>query len=360
MSSYARGGRRASETDTASKQAVKKLVHETEAEMPVKELKEPKKLRQLHIVADEDHVAAQFWKEKGDLQAGTSGQKINTMQAKLICVYEDIVNESGAMSKNPRYALRGKRYFSGVYAGTNENERLWRQVAEYIEATYDTETLEKIYIAGDGASWIKMGCEVLENGYFVLDRFHMKKYVNKSVAHLGDDISEVKTAIWEALDTGNKKEIKRIYRWIIENTDNENKKEEVIGVLKYFTNNWDGIQIQVDDVGARWGCCAEGQVSHLLSDRMSSRPMGWSPLGCDRMAKLRAFKWNGGRVIDLLKHQKEKNAKEERRREQEELLQELSRHHDGWDYAGKLNTSIPGLERPDMKWLRNLINQKIG
>jgi hypothetical protein len=32
----------------------------------------------------------------------------------------------------------------------------------YIESVYDTEYLEKIYISGDGAGWIKTGCEILE------------------------------------------------------------------------------------------------------------------------------------------------------------------------------------------------------
>jgi hypothetical protein len=121
-SSYSRGGMQASSVEGASKQTVKKLVHETDALLPAKPAVEKKKMRYLHIVADEDHVAAQFWKQKGDLENGASGQKINTIQAKLICLYEDVINLSGEKSKNPRYALTGKKYFSGVYAGTKKTE----------------------------------------------------------------------------------------------------------------------------------------------------------------------------------------------------------------------------------------------
>jgi len=38
------------------------------------------------------------------------------------------------------------------------------------------------------------------------------------------------------------------------------------------------------------GCSAEGHVSHVLSERMSSRPLGWSRQGAEQMARLRAFK----------------------------------------------------------------------
>lgn len=44
------------------------------------------------------------------------------------------------------------------------------------------------------------------------------------------------------------------------------------------------------------GCSAESHVSHVLSDGLSSRPMGWSQTGADRMSKLRYYERNYGRV----------------------------------------------------------------
>jgi len=359
VSSYSRGGKRASQEDAVSKQAVKELVHGTEIEMPVKEAAEKKKQKYLHIVADEDHVAAQFWEAKGDLKRGVNGQKVNTIQAKLICVYEDVINESGEKSKNPRYKLAGKRYFSGVYAGASGNEQIWNEAAKYIKATYDMDVLEKIYIAGDGAAWIKKGAEVLENSVFVLDKFHMMKYVNTSAAHLAEHSNDAKEWIWEALNTADKKLLRNTYEIILDMTENESKREEIAGALKYFLNNWSGIRIRVLDAGGCWRCCAEGQVSHVLSDRLSSRPMGWSVLGCDQMAKLRAFKRNGGKIIDLLRYQKKKQAKENYILEQDKLIKELRKRQNGWNYAEKLNADIPGLELHSMKWLKDLIRHAI-
>jgi len=358
-SSYFRGGRRASPEDAASKQAVKELVHKTEIKTPLKELPEKKKLKYLHIVADEDHVSAQFWESKGDLKKNAAGQKNNTIQAKLICLYEDVTNESGEKSKNPRYALTGKRYFSGVRTGAAENEKLWQEVAEYIYATYDADMLERIYIAGDGAAWIKTGIEVLEKSVFVLDKFHMMRYVNTSVVHLADNAEDAKELIWEALNTADKKLLRETYAVILNMTERGNKREEVAGALKYFLNNWSGIRIHVIDAGGCWRCCAEGQISHVLSDRMSSRPMGWSVLGCNQMAKLRAYKRNGGKIIELLRYQKKKQAKAERIKKHDELIRDLRKRQSGWDYSERLNADIPGIELHSMKWLREFIRQSI-
>lgn len=39
--------------------------------------------------------------------------------------------------------------------------------------------------------------------------------------------------------------------------------------------------------------------------RKSSRPMGWSKVGANQMAKLRAYYWNKGDMLELVRYQKE-------------------------------------------------------
>ena len=51
------------------------------------------------------------------------------------------------------------------------------------------------------------------------------------------------------------------------------------------------------------GSSTEGHVSHILSSRMSSRPMGWSRLGAEKMARLRAYWLNGGDMLELVRYQ---------------------------------------------------------
>lgn len=62
--------------------------------------------------------------------------------------------------------------------------------------------------------------------------------------------------------------------------------------------------MQEEDAERIVGFSAEGYNSHILASRMSSRPMGWSKDGADKMARLRAFKANEGKVIDFLRAQK--------------------------------------------------------
>ena len=53
------------------------------------------------------------------------------------------------------------------------------------------------------------------------------------------------------------------------------------------------------------GSSTEGHVSHILSERMSSRPMGWSKVGMSKMAELRAYYYNKGDMLELVRYQKE-------------------------------------------------------
>ena len=359
LTSYAKGGRAASRAESISKETVKKLVHKTEVEMPEKESSQKKSVRYLHIVADEDHVAAQFWENKGDLEKDGNGNKINTIMPKLIVVYEDIIDEASENSKKHRYRLVGKKVFSGVYEGSAENLKLWDEVEKYIYSTYDPDVLERVYIAGDGAGWIKTGVEVIDKSRFVLDKFHIMKYINTSTAHL-ENADEIKEVLWECINGAHQKELRTQYKAILDVTENPRKREEVETAWKYFENNWAGIEIRKAESGGVWGCCAEGQVSHILSSRLSSRPMGWSVLGCDHMAHMRAFKQNGGKVIELLRYQKKEQEKERRRQEQEELIRDLRKRQSGWKYSEMLDTEIPGLEKPSMKWLKDLITKELG
>ena len=51
-------------------------------------------------------------------------------------------------------------------------------------------------------------------------------------------------------------------------------------------------------------CSAEGHVSHIYSDRMSSRPLGWSRTGADKMARLRIYSQNKRDILELVGYQK--------------------------------------------------------
>ena len=249
--SYRLSGEKATATDdVVSKQAVMKEIHDLDIPKIIPELKEKRKKKVIYINADEDHVSLQFHNKKGDLTENENGYKNNTVMPKLIYVFDGIKKE---VPKNKRNQLINKHCFGGV---TSNNEKLWEEVMEYIDAVYDEEYIEKIYIMGDGASWIRKGVDVLgAKCRFVLDKFHFKQYITRATSHLG------------------------------ENTESESKKEQVRKTRDYILNQWEAIIIRNDDPDARMGCSAEGNVSLIYSSRLSSRPLGWSRTGVYHIMK---------------------------------------------------------------------------
>lgn len=137
---------------------------------------------------------------------------------------------------------------------------------------------------------------------FVLDKHHLNKYIVKATSHLGDSVNDAREKIYDAFSMEDKKEIKEIFRII----ESEPKKRTLEKSKQYILNHWNGIIIKNNDEDASLGCSAEGHISHVLSSRMSSRPLGWSKVGEDKMSRLRVYKANGGNIYDLIMYKKEK------------------------------------------------------
>ena len=84
-------------------------------------------------------------------------------------------------------------------------------------------------------------------------------------------------------------------------------------------------------------------MSHVLAGRMSSRPLGWSKRGADRMGKLRAYYCNRGSMLQLVRYQK--TEREERNRKERSLVGEIlrscsKRHAANGKYYDKIQRSI--------------------
>ena len=220
----------------------------------------------LHVEADEDHVP---------LQNGS-----NTM-VPLVSVHEGVArNGNRGRCKNIHHISS-----HGIKA-----EDLWRTTAEWIYNTYETDAIERIYLHGDGASWIKKGLEELPNVRMVLDRYHL----NKAVMEATSSHPEYRGKVFNALRNCDQKAFKDIVKTLLNETPNTKKRIKIRQFRTYILNNWDGIQVYAEENCT--GSCTEGHVSHVLSARLSSRPMGWSSQGLKAMAELRAFVCNGGKL----------------------------------------------------------------
>lgn len=305
QSSYRKAGYTASEQDPVSGQTVMRHVHRLKCIRQTNgQDQEKRRVKQLYVEADEDHIALQFHEKKGDIKR-FKGHGDNGRIIKLVYVHEGIETEG------KRRSLKHRKYFGGYYTG-EENKRLWEEVKEYIEETYDTDSFETIYFQSDGGGWMKKGMELL-GADFVLDEFHLKKYVKRMVRSTGEPEREAEVNEW--IKEGKKKELEE---WEKEKAavleEKEGKKLE--NSYGYIKRNWKGVRNRVGKKAGVLGSSTESHVSHVISARMSSRPMGWSKEGAKKLSFLRIYWKNGGKMEQLLSEER----KCEEKRGEEKIL----------------------------------------
>ncbi len=258
LTSYGKASKLSNEC--VSRQTVHNLVKGVEPKSLEVKAKGLKAVEQIYIEADEDHI---------HLNNGKSAE------VKLVYVHE------GRRRVNRgRTELRNVKYFVSV---SNGNE-IWDYVADYLYAQYDMRNAE-IHLSGDGANWIKQGLIAIPKAQYHLDKFHVYKSVTDASA--GDRI--LRNQIINSIKLGDSKSVQALYvqRW--RGIGTAQARNRLNNSLQYIKNNFDSI-----DLTAESNCSAEGHVSHVLSARLSSRPMGWSLAGAERIAQLRAFYFNGG------------------------------------------------------------------
>lgn len=293
--SYSKSGKLVVPEIEISSTTVMRNVRKNEWKMNIEERKEGEKIKakNIFIQVDEDHI-------KQRNKKGCTISKIITIYTqKRILTKPERIPEV----KQVRKELVDKFTFSGLYKDTQE---MWEDVAYYIDCTYKKEELETVFIMGDGASYIKAGTEWIAKSVFVLDTFHLEKYIN----HLNYD-EYLKTKLQEAIDqydlisTENimNEAIQKIEKEIKEDEELERNTKRLENRLKkiketktYLMNQWQGIEAHDIYKDRLTGCCQEGQVHHTLSERMSTDAKVWSENGIDEMSQLRAFTQNGGNI----------------------------------------------------------------
>ena len=253
----------------------------------------------MYIDADEDHVPLQFKEKKGDLEVGENNWKNNCVLAKLVYVYEEI--EPGS-PKSKRHKLVNPHYFSGVYDGA-DNAKLWDEVYAYLDSHYELKKVKKIYLNADGGTWIRSGKKRIAGITSVLDEFHLQKYLLKMTGHMKDSADDARKELCDAIKSGIKSDFQEIVKRLKACAETESAEKRIEESGAYIFSNWTAAKIRLKDRETVKGCSAEGHVSHVLSSRMSSRPMGWSRTGVDKMAHLRAYCWNGGNMLELVRQQ---------------------------------------------------------
>ena len=214
--------------------------------------------------------------------------------------------------KGKRHQLKHPYYFCRVCEG-EENKKLWDEVYEYMKHTYDLSKVKKIYLNADGGSWITAGKRRIAGITYVLDEFHLRKYLQKITRNLPKEKEELEKELIQMIRKKTKKEFEEKIKEIKEKVDSESGKRRIEEGAKYLLGNWSAARIRLLRKEGVIGSSTESHVSHVLSERMSSRAMGWSNVGMANMAELRAYYYNGGDMLELVRYQKrvQKEEKEE-------------------------------------------------
>ena len=243
------------------------------------EVKEKKEIDRIYVEADEDHV--NYTDGKNHIE-------------KVIYVHEG----RKSVGKN-RMQLKNIRYFVGniKYA----NEELWRDVLSYIDDAYDLSKVKEVTVSGDGGTWIKEGVNQIPKSVYYQDKFHIQKYIKKASRFID---AELKTGhffednLRKCIDDKDLERLQEYFREVFDLELKPSQEKAISDCQKYFINNWESI-CRTMSTGYE-GCSAEGHVSHLLSDRLSSRPLTWSIEGADNISRIRAYKKNGGDLNEYI------------------------------------------------------------
>ena len=138
----------------------------------------------------------------------------------------------------------------------------------------------------------------------VLDEFTLEKYLTKLTSHMKDSREDAANELRTAIRSKTKKDFEEIVDCLEGCLENETGIKRIAEAKEYILSNWTAAKLRLRHQNGVKGSSTEGHVSHILSNRMSSRPMGWSVRGATKMAKLIAYERNGGDMLELVRYQK--------------------------------------------------------
>lgn len=237
-------------------------------------------VKNLYIEADEGHIH----KDAKGIQFGH-----------LI-----VVHEGWRQVDRSHRQLVNKHTFGGVYG--QKTETFWFSVLDYLSQNYDLATVQRIIVSGDGASWIKQGTAIIPKSQFVLDKFH----TFKALTTIANELNVPKATLYRWVMEDKRHLFKDLlHERRDENGDSmdETMLERFTKSTRYIKRNWRAIQNQAL-VGFH-GTNMEGQVSYVIADRMTSRPMCWSTVGANNMIHWRILKINGVNILAEIRRQRQ-------------------------------------------------------
>lgn len=256
----------------------RQTVHDQILKVNVPEVRpkeEKRAVKELHVYADEDHAHMQKpGKEKGK----------QSRMIPLVTVTEGMYQESKGRNRtiNPMH-------FADEAFDTRE---LWKTAEGYIGKAYDLERIEKVYIHGDGGQWIRRGLEDIAQTVHVIDGYHFMRDL-RSICRILPH-RNIKVTLLNALRKDDHRRADQYIQELLEEPLTEKEGKRIREFAGYLFRFWEEIRRRLmEDIP---GSCTEGLVSHVLSERFSRDPLGWSERSLGKLVSVRVYLKDGGKL----------------------------------------------------------------
>lgn len=226
----------------------------------------------LYIEADEVHA---------NLQSRNIGNK-----NKIVPVI--LTHEGHKEDFVKKKELKNTHYIASSILKT---DKLWEETYKYLDATYDLNKVDKIFLSSDGGSWITGYDIAFPNAIFVLDKFHYKKALNY--------IFKKEPIITSIADSYLKNKMIDEFKILVKTQCQlyPDQKKEIIKKQNYLINHIDGI-INQRHPDYKCPCSMEGHISNKYAKFITSRPHSYSKDGLENITQLLTMKANKIRLTE--------------------------------------------------------------
>src|SRR5690606_32212011 len=103
----------------------------------------------------------------------------------------------------------------------------------------EVDYIERVYIHGDGASWIEEGLNWLPKAKKVLDRYHLIK----AMLAVASRQPETRVRLCSALYSGDQRATKQRIQQLKQDAKDDSEKKRILKFNSYIKRNWSGIAI---------------------------------------------------------------------------------------------------------------------
>ena len=231
----------------------------------------------LYVMSDEKYIGCQ--------------DQDNDIMIKSFVVFEGVEKVSKGRNK-----LKNKIVLNMI------SKQPWVEFSDTLFQIYNSREIEKIYLLGDGANWIKSGLSELKvepemEIKHLLCEFHFKQAIH----HITSD-EDYREILLLSFKNDTKKQFDSFVEEI--KKENPNRLDIIEKKRNYIFNNYQAIKDMLD---SNIGSSMESHISHYVANQFGSRPKGYSSQNISKYIDISNYHNNGFNIYNLYTRTYDKN-----------------------------------------------------